>query len=122
MLGLMPCVAITALVLTVLSGIINDNSSAWHLQRARLLAQLKQEQEQHLIIVRYGPQHSVNDEWVYNDAEIKQAKVIWARDMNPAQNCKLIKHLKDRRTWLLQVGTDEPQAKLKPYSTDLCLD
>jgi hypothetical protein len=120
MLWFPTCLAITGLAVSVVSGIMKDNSSAWHLQRARLLAQLNQEQRQHLIIVRYGPQHSVNDEWVYNEAEIDRAKVIWARDMNPAQNCKLIEYFKDRRIWLLEVDTDEPVPKLKPYSMDGC--
>ncbi len=120
MLWLLPCLAITALVVPVVSGIIKDNSSAWHLQRARLLLQLNQEQGQHLIIVRYGPQHSVNNEWVYNEAEIDRAKVVWARDMNVAQNCELIEYFKDRRIWLLEVGMNEALPKLNPYSRDLC--
>jgi hypothetical protein len=121
MLWLLPCLAITMLVVSVVSGIIEDNSSAWHLQRARLLAQLNQEQSPHLIIVRYGPQHSVNEEWIYNEAEIGRAHVIWARDMNAAQNCKLIEYFKDRRIWLLEVDSDGLGPKLKPYSTNLCL-
>ena len=120
MLWLLPCLAIAALVAPVVSGTIKDNSSAWHLQRARLLVQLDQEQGQHLIIVKYGPLHSVNNEWVYNEAEIDRAKVIWARDMNAAQNCELIEYFKDRRIWLLEVGMNEALPKLNPYSRDLC--
>ena len=56
----------------------------------------------------------MNDEWVYNEAEIDQAKVIWARDMNPTENCKLIGYFKDRRIWLLEVGMDEALPKLNP--------
>jgi hypothetical protein len=97
-----------------------DDSSAWYFQRARLLAQLNQQQSQHVVIVRYGLQHFVDHEWVYNEAEIDRAKVIWARDMNPARNCKLIEYFKDRRIWLLEVDMDEPGPKLKPYPIDLC--
>ena len=120
MLWLVPCLAITGLVVSVGSGMIKDNSSAWHLQRARLLAQLKQKQGHHLIIVRYGPEHSVDNEWVYNGSEIDEAKVVWARDMNSDQNCKLINYFNDRRIWLVEVGTGDPMAQLKPYSMNGC--
>jgi len=98
----------------------NDIPSGWYDQRARLLVNLKQHRSQHLIVVRYGPQHSVNDEWVYNRADIDHAKVVWARDMNLAENCKLIEYFKDHRIWLLEVDTDESVPKLKPYSIDGC--
>jgi hypothetical protein len=121
MLWLVPCLAITALMGSVLYDTIKrDDSSAWYFQRARLLAQLNQQQSQHVVIVRYGLQHFVDHEWVYNEAEIDRAKVIWARDMNPARNCKLIEYFKDRRIWLLEVDMDEPGPKLKPYPIDLC--
>jgi hypothetical protein len=45
---------------------------------------LKEEQGRHLVIVRYGPRHSEHDEWVYNEAEIDGARVLWARDMDAA--------------------------------------
>ena len=56
----------------------------------------------------------------YNEAEIDRAKVIWARDMNAGEHCKLIEYFKERRTWLLEVGINEALPKLKPYATDLC--
>ena len=84
MLWLLPCLAIAALAVI---GDLRQQSRRtvhppWHLQRARFLAQLGQDAGRHLVVVRYGPLHSVNDEWVYNEAEIDRAKVIWARDMN----------------------------------------
>ncbi|HWO43880.1 MAG TPA: hypothetical protein VNO43_18980, partial [Candidatus Eisenbacteria bacterium] len=120
MLWVVPCLALAVLVLEAVSGMTKDNLSAWYLQRARLLAQLSRDESRHLIIVKYGPHHSVNDEWVYNGAEIDRAKVVWARGMDPAQNCKLTAYFNDRRIWLLEVGTGEPSPKLEPYSTDVC--
>ncbi len=66
-----------------------------------------------LVIVRYQPDHKPFREWVYNDAEIDQAKVIWARDMGPEQNLELIRYFKDRDAWLLQA--DETPPKLAKY-------
>ena len=55
-----------------------------------------------LALVRYSTKHNPQDEWVYNAAEIDNAKVIWARDMNPADNQTLIDYYKDRKVWLVQ--------------------
>jgi hypothetical protein len=66
--------------------------SSWSAQtpdRARILAQLKETTVRHLVMVRYGPGHSLHDEWVYNEANIDSAKVVWAREMDGAQNRKL---------------------------------
>jgi hypothetical protein len=85
---------------------------AWSLQRAHIVSQLNDDGGLHLVIVRYGPQFSP-DEWVYNEADIDGAKVVWAREMDKAQNRKLLEYFKDRRAWLLEVDTGEP--KLVPY-------
>jgi hypothetical protein len=66
--------------------------SSWSAQtpdRARILAQLKETTVRHLVMVRYGPGHSLHNEWVYNEAVIDSAKVVWAREMDGAQNRKL---------------------------------
>jgi hypothetical protein len=97
---------------------------AWRMQssrsaqtppRARILAQLEKTDGRHLVIVRYGPGYSVHDEWVYNKADIDGAKVVWAREMDRAQNRKLVEYFKDRRVWLVEVGQDGSSPELKPY-------
>ena len=35
-----------------------------------LLKRLKQEDGKHLVVVSYGPGHSFQNEWVYNEADI----------------------------------------------------
>jgi hypothetical protein len=97
------------------------DSFAPHLQRARLLAQLNGQAGRHLVIVKYGANHSFNKEWVYNDADIDGAKVIWARDMEPKENCQLINYFKDRVIWLLEIDRDEDPVKLRPYPKESCL-
>ncbi len=66
-----------------------------------------------LVIVHYSPDHSPTDEWVYNRADIDHSKVIWARDMGPAENLDLIRYYKDRTAWLVQPDTAPPA--LTPY-------
>jgi hypothetical protein len=85
----------------------------WSSQRARILAVLSEAPDRHLVIVRYGPRHSSHQEWVYNDADIDNAKVVWARDMGTDENRRLVGYFEDRHFWLLEPDTQIP--KVVPY-------
>jgi len=87
------------------------------LKRAQLLKKLESFGGQQLAIVRYGPGHSIFDEWVYNAADIDKSKVVWARDMDAANNLELVRYFKDRKVWLVEPDFEPP--KLSPYSIDL---
>ena len=82
--------------------------------RAALQSQLSVRDGRHLIIVRYQPDHSGLQEWVYNEADIDNAKVVWVRDMGPHSNEELISYFKDRRVWL--IDADEKPPQLVPYA------
>jgi hypothetical protein len=84
-----------------------------NLDRAHALAQLRASDGKHLVIVRYGPEHDSGNEWVYNEADIDRAKVMWARDMGSAQNLELIRYFKDRHVWLAEPDNRPPT--LSPY-------
>jgi len=83
------------------------------LQRAAMLARLEQYPGLQLAIVHYGPSHNFHVEWVFNRADVDNAKVVWARDMGPTQNQELIKYFHNRRVWLVE--PDESPPKLSPY-------
>ena len=89
-------------------------ASGWHLERARILRDLEQTKERHLVIVRYGPKHSPHDEWVYNRADIDAAKVVFAREMGPKVDRELLEYFKDRRAWLLKA--EQLPRRLTPYA------
>jgi len=67
----------------------------------------------HLVMVRYTEDHNIHDDWVYNGAEIDSAKVVWAREINPEQDAKLLKYFGDRKVWLVTPDTDN--TFLEPY-------
>jgi hypothetical protein len=85
------------------------------LERARLLAHLEGMPGQHLVVVRYGPAHDprTQTEWVYNAADIDRAKVIWAREMDGAENARLLEYYRTRRIWLIE--PDRQPVQLQPY-------
>jgi hypothetical protein len=89
-------------------------SAQWgNVDRARVLAQLTRYPERQLAILRYKLDHDLADEWVYNEADIDNSKVVWAREMSPAENVELIKYFKDRQVWLAE--PDENPPRLSPY-------
>ena len=82
--------------------------------RASMLARLTAMEGKQLAIVRYGANHNaVMNEWVYNRADIDAAKVVWAREMDAAENRELVQYFHDRRVWLVE--PDETPPKVSPY-------
>lgn len=87
--------------------------SGWHQDRARLLRDLETTPGRHLVMVRYGPEHSPHEQWIYNEADLDGAKVVWAWEMGPQEDRELFDYYQDRRVWLLQA--DLKPRFLRPY-------
>jgi hypothetical protein len=66
-----------------------------------------------LVFVRYSPQHMFQDEWVYNEADLDAARVVWARDLGPEENQKLRAYYPDRTVLLFE--PDGRPMRLEPY-------
>lgn len=84
-----------------------------NLAREQLLAYLHGLGGQHLVVLRYAPRHNIHDEWVYNAADIDRSEVVFAREMDPASDRKLIEYFKDRTAWTL--SADANSARLTGY-------
>jgi hypothetical protein len=82
--------------------------------RATIAEKLQHTPGKHLIVVRYTEDHNIHDDWVYNGAEIDNAKVLWARELDAEQNAKLFAYFKDRKIWL--VTPDDNNTYLEPYT------
>ncbi len=80
-----------------------------NMERAGILHDLRELGDKHLVLVRYAPTHDPNNEWVYNEAEIDSASVVWARDMGPAENRELLEYFRDRRVWILEPDRRPPR-------------
>ena len=85
-----------------------------NLERAAIMHNLERTDGKHLVFVDYSSDHDINQEWVYNRANIDASRVVWARDMGDSENRKLIEYFRDRRVWRLL--PDQRRAGLTPYS------
>jgi len=79
----------------------------------RIEARLNTIPGSHLVIVRYGPEHNVDRDWIYNAPDIDRARIVWARDMGTEKNLELLQYFHDHHAWLMS-GDDSPP-KLEPY-------
>ena len=82
--------------------------------RVTVMEKLLHTPGKHLIVVRYGDDHNIHDEWVYNGADIDGTKVLWARELDAEQNAKLFDYFKDRQIWLVEPDADNTE--IKPYT------
>jgi hypothetical protein len=66
----------------------------------------------HVIFVRYREGDTEHREWVYNLADIDAAAVIWAHDLGPEENKRLMQYYAGRSFWLFEPY--QPM-RLQPY-------
>ncbi|MGA9798105.1 MAG: hypothetical protein WBQ68_03790 [Terriglobales bacterium] len=83
-----------------------------NLDRVAITRELEATPGRHLVIVSYGPHHDLNWEWVYNAADIDNAKIVWAREMGARDDQELLNYFHDRKVW--HVNGDESPARLEP--------
>ena len=88
----------------------------WGESRTQLVAQLEEMQGNHLVIVRYGPQHTWYKQWVYNKADIDNSKVVWARELTHDSNRRLLDYFQGRHVWLVE--PDRKPLRLVPYDAE----
>lgn len=91
-----------------------DGINHQNAERRRLVAdQLSNIPGKLVVFVSYWPHHIFQDEWVYNSADIDGSRIVWARDLGPAENGKLRAYYPDRAAYLLEPDASPP--RLTPY-------
>ena len=89
--------------------------SHWARRRADLERRLESADGKDLVIVRYGPRHNIHNEWVRNAADIDGSAVVWAHDLGPAKNARLLEYFRDRAAWLLEVKDPDGEESIREY-------
>jgi hypothetical protein len=69
---------------------------------------------EHLVLVRYAPEHFVHNEFVYNEADIDHAKIVWAREIPARDLSALLAYFRNRKVWVVE--PDEDPARIYPYA------
>ena len=84
--------------------------------RAKVIEQLRESPGRDLVLVSYRPSHDSFIEWVYNEADIDGAEIVWARAMNPEADDALVNYFRhqQRRVWLLDADGKSPQLQERP--------
>jgi hypothetical protein len=62
---------------------------------------------QHLVLVRYLKDHNSGEEYVYNDADIDHAKIVWAREIPGMDLGPLLHYFSNRDVWLFEPDSDD---------------
>lgn len=79
----------------------------WAQRRAELQQRLESLPGRQMVLVHYAPGHDFYEEWVKNRADLQQAKVVWAREHSPEEDCALIASYPARTVWLLDADRDQ---------------
>ena len=66
-----------------------------------------------LVFVRFAPLHPLR-EWIGNQADIDQARFVWALDLGREENAKLRRYYPGRKVWLLEPDQRPPRLAAYP--------
>ncbi len=96
-----------------------QSTDAFRYLRAGMDEQLSALEGKHLIFVRYAPEHCPSGEWVYNRADLPNAKVVWARSLGrrrageelSRRDRELIARLPGRAVWILDADDWPPEPR-----------
>jgi hypothetical protein len=96
-----------------ISRVKHEKYDSWEYDRPLVIHRLEKLEGQHLVVVKYQPNHNGFREWVYNGADIDGSKVVFAQDMGAERNARLIDYFQARKLWILDPDASPPD--LQPY-------
>lgn len=80
---------------------------SWARERSDLIDYLESIPGDHLIIVYYPEDYNIHCEWVYNDANIDQARIVWTHNLGPENNMEIVSYYSERNIWLFNPDTNQ---------------
>jgi hypothetical protein len=104
--ALLPAAAIGMSLLDGAPALLHDPAVLRVASRIHMEEAVREHPGRHLILVRYSGTLRPIEEWVYNGADIEGAPVVWAHDLGPSENRRLIQYFHDREVWLFQPTID----------------
>jgi hypothetical protein len=86
--------------------------TCWNYQpewtRSRIASQLEKIAGDHLVLVRYATDHSPQNEWVYNSADIDHSRIVWAREIAGMDLAPLLTYYPTRKVWIVEPDAEPP--------------
>ncbi len=111
------CIVSSVLVLpTVVAREYRNTHGGWWFERHKIVQQLSADADKHLVFAHYASDHPPGHEWVFNEADIDDSKIVWARQLGENQDHELIEYYPNRKVWI--VYADEYPARLQPFSEE----
>ncbi len=80
-----------------------------NLNKSRITAKLNAVPGDHLVFVRSKTDPGNLFQWIYNDADIDHARIVWARDLGPERDAELAAYFPRRTVWMVNPNV-EPAA------------
>lgn len=81
-----------------------------HRGRSHVIRQIEgMNPDNNLVLVKYDKAYDIHDEWVYNEADIDNSRIVWAHDLGEEKNQQLRDYFKDRRVWVLKLSNGGQQ-------------
>jgi hypothetical protein len=84
-------------------------------RRSQVAHELEAKPGKHLVIVRYSSKHNAHAEWVYNGADIDDAKIVWARYIPDRSMAPLLDYFHGRQIWLVEPDDSDTTPPLLSY-------
>jgi len=72
-----------------------------NLSKSRIEEELDRMPGKHLVFVKSKTDPYNLFQWIYNDADIDRAGIVWARDLGAERNRRLIEYFGDRKVWVV---------------------
>ncbi len=82
-------------------------------EKERITEYLTRQPGLHLAFVLAKTDENNLLQWIYNSAEIDQARIVWARDLGPEENRKLADYFHARQVWMINPNVQP--AEISPY-------